>query len=413
MDILIIHKMSYGKIEYHRGIDHDAHDVTYIGTAKALANIPSDLRCTRLERGEKRAVHEEVIAVLERTGASFDRVISLSEYELLDAARVRAHFGIPGPSLAQVNLVRDKVAMKHAVARAGLRVPRYMALAEALRAPRAMEWPGATVLKPVDGAKSEDVRVFDSPAALVEAVSARRAGVARLDREQPDIAGYEVEEFVSGPVIHFDGLVCNGRLHVLVASDYLNTCLGFAEGQPLGSCQRPLASGERSWVEQVLKAVQIDAGSFHLEAIVQDGEPVFLEVANRFGGAEVVATVELATGVHLPTEELATLTTGRPALPSEALITAEGHYGWFVFPGHRLHPVHWTISQAKRFRHSPHVVKWDQLPAGTRLSGDVTYGASESPLAGIVRGPQAGPLRAFVQDLFDTVRVHSDPVAAT
>ena len=55
---------------------------------------------------------------------------------------------------------------------------------------------------------------------------------------------------------------------------------------------------------RVLAAVGIRNGSFHLEAIEAPDALVFLEVGNRVGGADVVATFELATGVHLPSEEL-------------------------------------------------------------------------------------------------------------
>jgi biotin carboxylase len=405
MDILIIHKMAYGKIDYHLGIDHAAHRVTYAGTASALSNVPAELRCERLERPGLGAVHEELIAAIEQQGLHFDRVISLSEYELMDAARVRERFNIPGPRVAEVELVRDKLAMKRAVSRAGLRVPRFLALAAAAKHPAAMEWTGPCVVKPVDGAKSEDVRVFPDAQALGRALANRATGIARLDRAEPDLQGYEVEEFISGPVVHFDGLVADGRVVVLVASRYLNTCLAFAEGQPLGSYQRPLQPGESAWAQRVLSAVSIRQGSFHLEAIEHHGELVFLEVANRFGGADVVATVELATGVHLPSAELAVLTGGDAPAPHEAPGSQSKYFGWFVFPGHQLKAAGWRVEGADRFRSSPQVVKWNQLSPEATLPGGVTYGASESPLAGIAQGPGPEALRSFMEDLFATVQV--------
>src|SRR5690348_3505694 len=105
MKLLVLHRIPYHKVSYHRGIDHTQHDVTYIGTAEALQNIPADLRCQRWVRPGKGNVADEVLVQLEkRRGRKhcFDRVISLSEYELLDAAQVREALGITGPKLAEV-----------------------------------------------------------------------------------------------------------------------------------------------------------------------------------------------------------------------------------------------------------------------------------------------------------------------
>ena len=44
MKLLVLHRVPYAKIDYHRGIDHTEHDVTYIGIDKALETIPRDLR---------------------------------------------------------------------------------------------------------------------------------------------------------------------------------------------------------------------------------------------------------------------------------------------------------------------------------------------------------------------------------
>lgn len=50
MKILVLHRVPYFKIEYHRGISHDRHDVTYFGTDQALATLPPHLRCERVSR---------------------------------------------------------------------------------------------------------------------------------------------------------------------------------------------------------------------------------------------------------------------------------------------------------------------------------------------------------------------------
>lgn len=404
MNILILHKISYSKIEYHLGIDHAQHSVTYIGTQTSIENIPVVLPCKKVIRAGKLPVHIEVIASPELRDERFDRVISLSEYELTDAAIVREHFGIPGSSVADVTKVRNKVVMKDAVEAAGLRVPRFLSLTAVQHDPFAVSWTGSTVVKPIDGAKSEDVRVFDTPHAMLDAVKRRSCGIAKLDLGSPSYERYQVEEFISGPIVHYDGLVCNEDIVLIVGSRYVGTCLEFAQGRPLASYQRPVGDGERTWVQAVLRAVTITAGSFHLEAIEAADGLVFLEVANRFGGADVVSTVELATGVHLPTAELATMTIGDPGFDVEPTFCGE-YYGWFVFPGHQLRPDNWSVMGTERFKSSPNIVKWSQLVPDAKLPKDVQYGATESPVSGIARANSAEALQAFLEDLLQSVTV--------
>ncbi|MFJ7152511.1 acetyl-CoA carboxylase biotin carboxylase subunit family protein [Streptomyces sp. NPDC100445] len=413
MKILILHRVPYFKIEYHRGISHDLHEVTYFGTDRALATLPPGLRCERVSRPGTRPAFEEARDWLARRPRDFDRIISMSEYELLDAARLRGHLGVPGPPVDQADLARDKVLMKRAVAEAGLRVPRFVPLPDFLESGAPVPWHGRTVLKPHRGASSEDVLVFDTPGQAAAAVTGRRTGVAALDAGH-GLEDFEVEEFVSGPIRHYDGLVQDGEVLVLSASEYVGTCLRYAQGLPMGSFQIPCPEETRAWVSRALAAVRIEDGSFHLEAIVHEGEPVFLEVGNRVGGADVVATVELATGVHLPSYELRVLL-GEPVagtLPEPP--AGPRRYGWFVHPGHHLAGREFGgLDGTLAFRADPRVVAWHELPPGAPLPDHITYQAGETVLAGIVAGDTSEETRDWIVDLFDSVSVRTRPAALT
>ncbi|WP_244220044.1 ATP-grasp domain-containing protein [Paraburkholderia terricola] len=412
MKILVLHRVPYPRIEYARGIDHEQHDVTYLGVADLLATLPADLRCERVERPAELGPFEAAHAWITRTARPVDRVIALSEYDLVDAARLREWLGIPGATLEQVRLVRDKVVMKEAVRAAGLRVPRFIGLAGFLHEPAGTPWRARTVLKPLSGASSEDVVIFETPAAAAAAISARRCGVARLDAPEPAIDGYEVEEFVDGDIVHFDGLVANREVLTLTASRYIGTCLGYAKGQPLGSYHFPVSARIRDWVVAALAAVGIRQGSFHLEAIEDGDELVFLEVGNRVGGADVVATFEYATGVHLPSEELRILLEGKPsrALPPTQPRTQARWHGWFVFPGHALAGTTYEdIGGIARFRGDPALVRWLELPAGAALPRRVTYSANEAPLAGIVAYGSWQGTRDWIDALFAAATQMREP----
>jgi len=404
MKILVLHRVPYAKIEYHRGISHDRHEVTYFGTDRALATLPPGLRCERVSRPGVRPAFDEAREWLARRPRTFDRIISVSEYELLDAARLREHLGVPGAPVEQVALARDKVLMKQAVQQAGLRVPRFLPLPRLLERDGRAPWSGRTVLKPNCGASSEGVLVFDTPQQAAAAVAADRTGTQDL----------QAEEFLPGPIRHFDGLVQNGEVLVLSASQYVGTCLQYAQGLPMGSFQIGFDRQTRAWVARALAAVRIQDGSFHLEAIVHQGEPVFLEVGNRVGGADVVATVELATGVHLPSYELRVLL-GEPvaaALPEPP--ADRRRYGWFVLPGHHLAGRTFPgLDGAAAFRAGPDVVAWSELPPGAPLPDHITYQAGETVLAGIVAGDTPEDTRQWIVDLFDSLSVRTRPAAPT
>src|SRR3954463_14970786 len=102
MRILIIHRVPFAYINYDRVIDHAAHDVVYVGKRDALANVPEGLRCTKVERPGEGAVASEVIAIFGGAVERFDRVISMSQYEALDAANVREALGVVGLTPADI-----------------------------------------------------------------------------------------------------------------------------------------------------------------------------------------------------------------------------------------------------------------------------------------------------------------------
>ncbi|MGW1463627.1 ATP-grasp domain-containing protein [Streptomyces sp. NPDC002308] len=411
MKILILHRVPYFKIEYDRGISHELHEVTYFGTGEALATLPPGLRCERVARPGTRPVFEEARDWLALHPRAFDRVISVSEYELLDAARLREHLGVPGVPVEQAVLSRDKVLMKHAVEEAGLRVPRFLPLNRFLEQDGRVDWRGRTVLKPHRGASSQDVLVFDTPEQAAASVTGGRTGIPGLDTGD-ERGNFQVEEFVTGPIRHFDGLVQGGEVLVLSAAEYVGTCLAYAQGLPMGSFQTGFSEETRSWVSRALAAVRIEDGSFHLEAIVHDGEPVFLEVGNRVGGADVVATVELATGVHLPSYELRALL-GEPiagVLPAPP--RDRRSYGWFVLPGHHLAGQEFRgLDGAEAYRTGPGVVTWHELPAGAPLPGHITYQAGETVLAGTVESGSPEETRRWITGLFASLAVRTSPAA--
>ena len=406
MKLLILHRVPYSFIEYHRVIDHGIHDVVYVGTSAQLATVPPDLPCTKVERPGRAGLAEEV-RTLFSPDDSFDRVISVSQYEMMDAAQIRRSLGVEGVSPGQVHVVNDKVAMKAAVAGCGLRVPRFVRCDEALAASSAdvVPWAGKTVLKPLDGTASKDVFVFATYADAGTAILDHSTGLEDWDPER-----FQLEEYVEGPIFHFDGVMLAGAPVAIVASKYLGTCLEFAQGVPQGSIQVDDDGGRCKVAVEYLRAVGIDNGPFHLEMIEAADGMVFLEVGARAGGGHIKETFRLATGIDLVAAGLACNLEWSPLEVNPLSRWFERTpgskvYGDFMFPGHLLGSRHCAIRGGEGFRTHPDVVRWTQLDPGASLPETVSYFDFELPVSGIVAGRSSSEVTSLIREILTTVRV--------
>jgi len=387
MKILVIHQVPYVKIDYRRGLDHDRHDVTYIGHSDRMADLPADLRCQRIELDPA----EDIVAgVIARTSPTegFGHLLALSEFGILQAREVRRHLGLPGPSLAQVEAVRDKVVMKQRLAGSGVRFPRFAAAPVDDRLP----WTGRTVLKPRRGASSDGVSIHGSAAEALVAYQ-------KLD----DGGDYQFEEFVDGALLHLDGLVSDGRLVDLAVSRYVNQPVDYADGLPLGSHQIALDERHRLVAEQVVSRLDIEAGCLHLELFdTPDGELVFLEVANRMGGAGVLNAHLRHTGIHLPAHEIAI----RLGLPRPAPDQPSGRYhGWLVFPGHHLIGTGHQITVPRPLRDHPCLDRLFTLPPDRALPDHITYHEWLAPVFIEASHHDEATLAAFLHECASTITV--------
>jgi hypothetical protein len=406
MKHIILHRVPYAFIEYHRVIDHGLLDVVYVGTNAQLSTIPPDLACQRVERPGQAALVEEVLALFSPEDR-FDRVISVSQYEAMEAAQIRHGLKVAGATPEQVRIVNDKVAMKAAVAVRGLRVPRFVPCAGLIASAsvNTIPWTGKTVLKPVDGTASKDVLVFATYADAVEAIANNSTGATEWDPVR-----FQLEEYVEGPIFHFDGLMLAGDPVAILASRYLGTCLEFAQGVPQGSVQLDDDGGRCQVALDYLRAVKISNGAFHPEMIEASDGMVFLEVAARAGGGDIKETFQLATSIDLVAAGLAISLDSSP-LAVNPLKEWFGEkprsriYGDFMFPGHRLQSASCAIRGAERFRGHPDVVKWKEREANTPLPKQVSYFDFELPVCGIVAGNSISEVEALIREILTTVQV--------
>ncbi|WP_306320203.1 MULTISPECIES: acetyl-CoA carboxylase biotin carboxylase subunit family protein [unclassified Streptomyces] len=402
MKILVIHQVPYRKISYHRGIDHERHHVTYIGHPHRMADLPEELRCERLVLD---ADEDLVDGIRARTSPAdgYEKVLALSEFGITEAWHVRRHLGIEGPDLERLERVRDKVRMKEALADSGLRFPRFVA--DPLPC-RPLPWQGRTVLKPRRGASSEDVTVHETARAALSAY-----------RKLQDPGEFQLEEHIDGDILHADGLVVDGRIASLSVSRYVNKPVDYASGTPLGSHQEEVLPRYREFAERAVSAIGIEEGSLHLEFFETGGETgggelVFLEVANRVGGAAVVQTHEQHTGVHLPAHEIAV----RLGLPRPQSAPPTGrHHGWLAFPGHHLDVDAGSerhIDVPAWIRAHPCADRIHVLAPDQETPRHITYQEWEVPVFIEASHSDAAELRRFLTECARAVRVSTRPQVA-
>lgn len=404
--IYIWHRVPFYCVRYDEILNHTDNPIVYIGTQSALADIPDGLNCEKWIWREQDGV--DILIDMMRTKTPSPRnFIALSEYQIDIAAHIRDYFGMPGPSAAEVELFRNKLMMKAAVAAAGLATPTCHALDTVLDNPTILDAFKSTqiVLKPLDGASSENVQIYPSHHALRLALNNRSTHIDDIDRRQ-NTARYQVEEFIEGDIWHIDGYVRSGEIELCVSSRYIGNCLSFAQGSPLGSLQCELPATLLTFSRQVIAAVGIKQGCFHLEVFQHASGWVFLEIGHRAGGASVVRAFELRTGVNLHQVHLSAQLGWVPDVIKNTP-AKEYYFGWFVFPGHHLPEGYACINGASAFSASPWVYEWHPLPAQVKMSTTLTYLENVAPLAGMLCATSFQDAHNFVLDMFSHISITS------
>jgi hypothetical protein len=322
-------RWDFDLVRYEDFIDHRAHRVSYIANRRGLSAItaPADsYRVYEFDRLDDAAAYRPVLAGIAREHGPIDRLIVFSESLQDLGAQLRQEFGIPGKWPAENRLARDKLVMKQKVCAAGLRAPRYTAVT-ATQVDHAIAFAAdagyPVILKPINGQSSQGVRKIDNAAQL-------RVEMATLPAEEL----WDLEEYIAGTLLHIDGLADPaGKVTLLVPSRYVNTCLDFSFGAPLGAIMLEPGTALHAEVsrfsKQCIEAIGLKACPFHLELFhTADDDLVFLEVGARVGGADVPSVIHQATGINLFGEWL-NMSLGQPATLSAP---PRSIGAWLMFP---------------------------------------------------------------------------------
>jgi hypothetical protein len=398
MHILVLHRNKFERMAYDVAIDHDAHDVVYAGTAQYVENIPPGVRCRTVVYDDAAPLEDQLRPWLARE-PQFDRLIARHEETIMPGAILREEFGIPGMWRAEAHNFRDKMAMKRAVAAAGIRTPRFVPAAEA---PSVAPWPGKTIAKPRDDRASQGVHLFETFRAACEFIASQPEELAER---------YELEEFVEGAIWHVDGFLFDGEPAVAQPARYVGTPLGFEHRQPIGSVQHPDPELEE-WTIACLRALGGRTLTFHLEAIVTDSGPVFLEVAARCGGGYIVDCMQRKHGIHLHTLDMASYVEGAVATRFVGAERSPLSYGFFLYPGHLYGTAPCEVSVPEERLESLTLVKYQLRDPDAPTPATHSYRPEHLPFSGVVAGPDPDALDAWIEGLFQEVVVTPREAAA-
>lgn len=293
--VCIVDRVGYDRYRRADGIPvlgRDAYDVTFVTTPAHRAQVRGS-ECDsviELDTDDEQRLVETVRGVHRRHPIA--RLLAFSERHLLPMAALRDELGIPGQTEREAWLLRDKLAMKAAVAAHGIRVPDFMAIGSPLDAEPLLRRHGAVVVKPRRGTGSADVAVVRAAGELAQLASAERTW-----------EDFEAEEFIDGAMFHVDSVWHRGRAHVVSVARYLAATTGFADNLPLLSVMESdeaVRAAVQDFAERVHRALDVTDGVTHLECFRRPcGELVFCEIAGRAGGGPIVELVRAVHGVDL------------------------------------------------------------------------------------------------------------------
>ncbi len=229
-------------------------------------------------------------------GRHYDAIVALDEFDMETVATLREHMQLPGMGISATHLFRDKLAMRVAAQRAGIRVPEFSGVFnyDDLRAWMA-EVPAPWVLKPRTQASSVGIKKLHHPEDLWRT----------LDHLGDRQSFHVLERFVPGRVFHVDGIVSNGEVLLAAVHGYGKPPMQLTQGGGVfttRSLERdaPLTAQLTAMHSEIVRAFGLDRGVTHTEYIQrdEDGEIYFLEAAARVGGAYIAEVIENSLGIN-------------------------------------------------------------------------------------------------------------------
>ena len=249
------------------------------------------------------------------------RVVALEEYDIVTAAHIREHLGLPGIGATTARCFQDKLSMRTKARDRGLPQPEFVPLINYQAIDELMKRTSPPwMLKPRIGASAMGIRKLEQPEDVWRAIAELDAREAFTETS----AFHLLEQYIPGDVYHVDSLVEGGKIVFASVERYGVTPFDVTHygGVTISHTVKRGAPERRLLLalnRRLLKSFGFERGVTHAEFIhcseaqqfVRAGVsqprkfPVpandqfyFLEVAARVGGAHTTDTIAAATGIN-------------------------------------------------------------------------------------------------------------------
>lgn len=230
-------------------------------------------------------------------------VVGVDEDAVLAAAYLRDHFKLSGPSYETLLPFRDKVMMKERLAKAGIRVPKYLSVdrTSLFENPNtyyhslSQQLGKHFIIKPVAGGGSADTALINNAEEL-EAFS-------KTLSPNGEATEFEAEEYIVGKLFQCDSVICHGKLLFSECAEVSYPCMNIKDGNNI--LLIPMIADKRSnkikaFAKEALHALSFPDGVSHLELFLTDNdEMVFLEVAARVPGGYHTPSLTTCFGFNM------------------------------------------------------------------------------------------------------------------
>jgi biotin carboxylase len=260
-------------------------------------------------------------------------IVPASDPTAVIAALAAERLGLPHNPPESARRAANKLAMRVALAGAGVPVPRFRAFPVAEGPARAAAEVGyPSVLKPLIFSASRGVIRADDPDGFAAAWRRierllRDTAPERRAREEEGAKTILVESFVPGAEVAVEGLLRGGALEVLAVFDKPDPLDGpyFEETIYVTPSRHPAALLAR--IEEITaagaRALGLAEGPIHAELRLSPEGPVVLEIAARSIGGLCSRTLRFGAGVSLE-EVLVAHAMGLPLAPLRREARASG-----------------------------------------------------------------------------------------
>ena len=395
MKIIIINRWNDKFTSYHNYIDHTEHQVAYITTENGAHWLNQNSKIiiqNNLNDFEQLLLN---VNILIDGLDGIDLILAMAESDLMNAAKLRDLFELNGMGSKQTEIIKNKIAMKNHIRAKNILTPLYFDCTDRTNIAKLISTKGFPfILKPKCEAGSRGLHLIKNDEDLKHVTP------------QLNLPEYECEEFVDGDIYISDGIILNNKIQFIKNWKYVNSCMDFRYGQPVGAFMVDdfeLNQAIDAFSAKVLEALELHSGVFHIELIrTKSNELYFLEIGARIGGGETnVVTYDLC-GVNFA-ECWAKILTNQP-LP-------EIHDHARIYGGILLMPIP---------QHTPCIVKkctsmlnlipcvyQEILPkAGDCINGEGSYTNTSGRF--LFKGPTSASVEAAIQEVISQFQIISE-----